>query len=254
MGIFDLLSKEGRDKSALNSSIKKTTDKFVQSVDRFGAMEKLRDIGSDEALYGLCRRFSFYYDKTIEDEQEKQWVEETLAGFGEKALPALRKFILGGETLSYPLKVLEKIATPDKILTLVDEVLEREEPGYARHPEKKIQLLSWLGEWKEGEPAGVARRIVPYLKDFDETVRFTAIEALGHAPPDAETTRAALIEALLRPEEESRRIQVRVGEVLAERGWRIDDTPEHKDAVVKLVASKLPEFTVEKEKLVRKAR
>jgi hypothetical protein len=252
MGIFDLLSKEGRARSALDSAIKKTMNKFVQSQDRYAAMEKLRDIGTDEALYGLCRRFGYNYDKTIEDEQEKQWVQDTLVGLGEQALPPVRRWILQGETVSSAFSVLEQIAPPEKVLEVVDQLIEREEPGYTRHPQKKIQLLSWLGEWKGAAPAEAARRIAPYLKDFDETVRFTAVEAMAHANPDEASSRAPLYEALLRPEEESRRVLVRVAEVLAERGWRADEAQLPR--LAELAGAKLPEFSVDKDRLVKKAR
>ena len=61
-------------------------------------------------------------------------------------------------------------------------------------------------------------------------------------------------DALLRPEEESRRILVRIAEVLADAEFRVDDTPEHKEAVVKLLGSKLPEFGLSHEKIVRKGK
>lgn len=250
MGIFDLLSKEGRDKKALEKYIKTATNKIVKSAeDRLPALEKLREIGSEEAIYGLCRRFGFVYDKSQEDEYEKRWVEDALIDFGDRALAPLRKFILNGESLSYPLRVLEKIAPPPKVLEIVDELVAREEPGYTRHPEKKIQLLTWLGEWRGADPVEITRRVVPYLRDFDETVRFTAVDALAHAQPDEATTRDGLVEALLRPEEESRRILVRIAEVLAERGWAAPG-----EAVAKLVAAKLPEFSLAKDKLTRKPR
>lgn len=253
MGIFDLLSKEGRAKSALDGATKKTLNKFVQSIDREAAMEKLREIGTDEALFGLCRRFGMLYDKTIDDEREKQWVQDTLIGLGERAIGPVKRWLLQGETISQALTVLAGVAQPDKVLEVVDELIEREEPGYARHPDKKIQMLSWLGEWKGAvAPAEVTKRIVPYLKDFDETVRFTAVEALAHVRPHEESSRLPLFEALLRPEEESRRILVRVAEVLAERGWAANE--EH-GARLTEVAAKLPEFTLDKDRrLSKKAR
>jgi hypothetical protein len=250
MGIFDLLSKEGREKKALERYIKTATDKIAKSAeDRLPALEKLREIGSEEAIYGMCRRFGFVYDKSQEDEYEKRWVEDALTDMGDRALPPLRRFILNGESLSYPLRVLEKIAEPPKVLEILDELMAREEPGYTRHPERKIQMLTWLGVWRGAAPAEIARRIAPYVADFDETVRFTAVDALAHARPDEASTREALVAALVRPEEESRRILVRVAEVLAERGWAAPG-----EAVAKLVAAKLPEFSLEKDKLVRKPR
>ncbi len=253
MGIFDLLSKEGRARSALERHIKKANDKYAQSPDRFAAMEKLREFGTEDALYGLARRFGFVYDKTIEDEQEKSWVADSLAGVGERAIAPVRRYILEGETCSYPLRVLERIATPEKVLEVIDELAEREEPGYTRHPQKKIQFIGWLGEWKGAKPGQVAKRIVPYLKDFDETVRFTAIDALAHQP-DETAAKGPLLDALIRPEEESRRILVRAAEVLADAGFRVDDTPAHKQGVVKLLEGTLPEFGLSHEKLFRKGK
>lgn len=253
MGIFDLLSKEGRAKSTLERSLKRTNDRFIQSPERFAAMEKLREHGSEEAIYGLVRRFGFVYDKTIEDEQEKEWVQETLAALGDRAFEPVKRFILEGETISHPLNVLERIAPTDKVLAVIDELSKREEPGYTRHPQKKIQFLTWLGEWKGAEPAEVARRIVPYLADFDETVRFTAVDSLAHQKDEA-VARGPLLDALLRPEEESRRILVRIADVMVEAAFRVDDTPEHKQGVVKLLAAKLPEYGLNHEKIVRKAK
>jgi hypothetical protein len=76
-------------------------------------------------------------------------------------------------------------------------------------------------------------------------------EALTHAPPDQATSQPALIEALLRPEEESRRVLVRIAEVLAQRGWKIDDEAQRARAA-ELVAAKLPEFVLDKSGLLTK--
>ncbi|HKA88792.1 MAG TPA: hypothetical protein VKE22_14080 [Haliangiales bacterium] len=254
MGIFDLLSKEGRKKGALERHIKKTADKFAQSEDRFAAMEKLREDGSDEALYGLCRRFSFVYDKTIQDETEKQWVADTLAGFGERAIPAVRKFILAAETVSHSLSVLDRVAPADTMLAIIDELAAREEPGYTRDPDKKIQFLTFLGEYHKAPPGETARRIVPYLGDFDEGVRFAAVEALAHQTEDPkleEVARLPLLQAIVRPAEESRRIKVRIGELLAQVGWRVT---EEKEAVQKLLGGDVPEFAMQHDKLVKKGK
>lgn len=251
MGLFDLLSKEGRAKSALKRSLTKVLAKHAQSADRFAAMAKLREIGTDEALYGLAKRFSYVYDKTIEDEQEKEWVCDSLVGAGERAIGPVTRYAIEGDTLSYALRVLEKITTPAQMYKIVDDLMEREEPGYTRTPTKKLQLLAWLGEWRGGKPADNARRVVPYLADFDEGVRFAAAEALSHPGSRDEASRDALIAAILRPEEESRRIKMRCAEVLAEAGWPVG---AHKDALVALVTAELPEFTVTGDKLVRKAK
>ena len=70
MGFLDFLSKQGRTERARASNIKGAVNKWAQSGDRLRNLQALRDDGSEEALYGLLRRFGMMYDKTIEDEQE----------------------------------------------------------------------------------------------------------------------------------------------------------------------------------------
>lgn len=244
MGLFDLLSKEGRAKGAVDRAIKRVVDKHAQSGDRFAAMEKLREVATDEALYGLARRFSYNYDKTIEDEQEKEYAVDALTSAGETSVAPLRRFVLEADSLSYGLRVLERVAQSAALLAIIDEVMAKEEPGYTRDPSRKIQLLSWLGEWHAESAAEVTKRITPYLKDFDENVRFAAIDALSHRKDDG--ARLPLVEALVRPEEESRRLKGRIAELIAAHEWTVT---EHKEAVSRIIANELPQYGMHHDKL-----
>jgi HEAT repeat protein len=250
MGLFDRFSKEGREQSSVEKNTKAVLNKHKQSADRFAALEKLRDIGTDEALHGMVRRFSYNYDKTIEDEQEKEWVAKTLISLGDKALAPLRKYIKDATSLSYPLRVLGQIGTPEQILATIDEVIAREEPGYTRDPARKLQVLGWLSEWNGASAAEIARRAVPYLADFDGDVRFAAIETLSNHLDEA-SSRAPLLDALVRPEEEHRRIKLRAAEVLAAAGWQVTS---HKEKVSGLLGSTLPDYGMQNDRLVRKGK
>jgi len=72
--VFGLFSK----KTGLQRTIEKATNKLAQQQDRWPALERLRDDGSEEALLGLCKRFGITSLKGVEDEQEKTWVVDTL--------------------------------------------------------------------------------------------------------------------------------------------------------------------------------
>src|SRR5688572_2436096 len=109
--------------SKLEKLSKVVVDKHKQSVDRFAAMEKLKEMGSDEALYALARRFSYVYDKTIEDEQEKDWTYQTFVELGAKSLAPVRRYTLHAESVAWPLRVLEKIASNTELLEVVDKLL-----------------------------------------------------------------------------------------------------------------------------------
>ena len=50
--VFGLFSKE----KSLQRTIERATNKLSQQADRWAALEKLREDGSDDALVGLCKR------------------------------------------------------------------------------------------------------------------------------------------------------------------------------------------------------
>ena len=250
MGLFDRLSKEGRAKSSIERNVKKVLNKHIQHEDRFAAMEKLREAGTEEAIIGLAKRYSYVYDKTILDEKEKAWVSDALVAMGPKAVGALRRYAKEAETLSQLLDVFQRICDKDTLLSVIDELLQREEPGYTRDPSRKVQILLFLGEWHGASDGEIAKRIVPYVADFDETVRFTAVESLDHHKDEA-VNRGPLLDALVRPEEESRRLKVRTAEALAAAGWKIS---EKKEQVSALLNSELPEFGMSHDKLVKKGK
>jgi hypothetical protein len=116
------------------------------------------------------------------------------------------------EQLAFPLKVLERIAPHDKVIEIVDKLLEGEPVGYVRMPDRRIDLLRWLTEWKDGQDDEVISRVAPYVVDFDENSRFSAIEGLATKEP-AKIAKP-ILDALLRPEEESGRIKRTIVEVL----------------------------------------
>lgn len=206
--VFGLFSKE----KALEKTIERATNKLSQQVDRWGAMERLKEDGSENALHGLCKRFGITSSKGVEDETEKNWVVDTLVGFGAAALPPLVRYMSKAEQLAFPLKVLERIAPREKVLEVADSLFASEPPGYVRMPERRIDLIRWFSEWKPATDDELVARLSPYVADFDENSRFSAID--GMAGRDPAKIAPPLIAALIRPEEESGRIKRTIVEVL----------------------------------------
>ena len=219
MGLSDLLSKEGRARRGLQKTIQRASDKHAQSIDRWKALEQLRDDGGEEATVGLLRRFSFNYDKTIEDEQEKEWVYETLSIMGAKVLPALRKYMRDTETLAWPLKILERVSKGETFLDTLRTLCEWNDNSYVRDPSKKTQLVHFMGEHRDPQ---IAKLLLPYLEDIDEGVRFKAVEALLHQA-QADVVAEPLCKLLLNKAEESRRIKIRIVEGMADAGLSVSD-------------------------------
>jgi len=216
MGVFDLFSKDSRTERAREKNASRAINKFAQSDVRFKALQALRDDGSPEALYALMRRFGMMYDKSIEDEQEKDWVFEVLVEKGGKVLEPLKKYLQTADSISWPLRLLDKVvATKEEQIDVIEEILARHEPGYERDPTKKIQLLNHLGGLKH---ARIPALVIPYFADMDEGVRYTAVEALLRLGEEA-PAREPLLAHFGSDREESLRIRLRIAEGFAEQGW-----------------------------------
>ena len=142
--VFGLFSKE----KSLQRTIERATNKLAQQADRWGALEKLREDGTDEALFGLCKRWGITSNNQVEDQQEKAWVVDVLVAKGPAALGPVRRYIKGAPHMSHALSVLERIGTREQILETVDTLIADEPPGYARDPERKLDLIRWLADWK----------------------------------------------------------------------------------------------------------
>jgi hypothetical protein len=237
MGVFDLFSKDGRAQRARESNIKRAVNKYAQSPDRMKALQSLRDDGSPDALYGMLRRFGMMYDKTIEDEQEKEWVFEVLLEKGPVIIEPIKKYLLSADSISWPLRLLDRVAGKEQELEVLKAVLERHEPGYERDPTKKIQVLNHLASVKDDR---VPPLLVPYLADMDEGVRLAAVEALMRHKNE-EIAREPLLQHFVSDAEDSLRIRIQIAEGFAELAWLVKG---HRGEVEK----KLPEqFQLDRE-------
>jgi hypothetical protein len=241
--VFGLFSKE----RGIARARKKALNKLAQSPERWAAMEKLSKDASEESLLTLFRRFSIKSTKDVEDQQEKEWTVETLTAKGEAALAPLRTYLAEATGLSYPLRVLEGIAKGPQVLEIVDAVLAKEPPEYTRDPGKKLDVINFLGEHQGISDQDAISRVIPYLGDYDENVRYAAVTAIALRPtPEAAEP---LVNAMLRPQEESRRLKLRIGEVLAEAEL---DLAGRKDEVAALFDDILVDYRLHRDRLVRK--
>lgn len=241
MSLKDLLTSEGRARFRLDRRMQKATNKWMQSMDRMKALEALKADGSEEAIFGLLKRFAIVSDKSIEDEQEKDWVFEVLIEFGDRTLPPLRRFLATAPSIAWPLRVAETLLDREGLWELLRDILGTMEPGYERDPTRKVQLLGFLGEWRDKR---VPPHVWPYLDDMDESVRFAAVEAL--LKQRDETAREPLLTRLVNPLEESRRITVRILDGFAEIGWTVHG---FRGQVEKLLPQ---EFTLDREGHMKK--
>ena len=238
MGLLDLLSKDNRQVKNRDKNIARSVNKYMQSPDRYRAMQALVDEASLESLTGLQKRFSMNSDKSIEDEEEKAWVCETLVSMGEAAMPAVTRYLETADAVSWTLRILEKIAENGETggpseAEVILKVLRKHPPGYERDPSKKIEFLKRLGSLTgdraaDGGLPEVTETLATYLEDMDEGVRVAAIEGLLLSM-DEGRAKEPLLKLFVSDEEESLRIRRIIADGLAPLGWTVD---AFKDAVL----------------------
>ena len=238
MGLMDLFSKEGRQQRSLHKNIGKAANKKIKPDDRRPALYALVEDGSDEAVLGLLKRFTYIYDTNmVMDEEEKKYVYEALVSMGDRILPPVRQHLKTSPTLSWGLRLVNDLCDHETVWSVLEELLQEFEPGYERDPSRKDQLMTFLGDFADERSV---KALIPYLEDDDEGVRFTTVESLFRQGDEA--AREPLLALLTEEDEESLRIKHRIVEGLAEQRWTVKG---FRGTVEKLVAAHMPEFAVD---------
>jgi len=215
VGLFDFLNKKNA-QSPVQKLAAKAADKRGMAPDRWEALQALARIDSEEAVEALLHRFTFYVDPSITDQEEKESVFESIVSKGATAVEPLKRFIKKSESLSWPLKMLDRVLPAEQVLAILVDLTSAMDTEYERDPTRKLQLLAEL-ENRRGE--GVLQVVLPFLKDVNETARFHAAGAI-FAQENAAEAREALAELLGR--EESMRIKARVLDGFAGLGWAVE--------------------------------
>lgn len=246
MSFKSLFSKEGRQERALQKACAKALNKKIKPDDRRPALYNLIEDGGEDAVMALLGRLTFIYDTNmVMDEEEKKMVYRGLIGMGDPIVPVVRKHLKRSPTLSWGFRIISELCDPEEVWDILAEVLEDYEPEYERDPNRKIQLMTFLGDFKD--PRAV-EALLPFLEDHDETVRFVTVESLFKQ--EDESCREQMLQLLTNEDEESLRIKHRILDGFIDVGWRVKG---FKGTVEKLVAAYFPEFVVDgKGRLKRK--
>ncbi len=215
MGIFDFLSKERRHGRWVEKQIRRANNKHTPKDYRQVALSNVIEDakkGNETAIGGMIARFSVIAEPISEDEREKEWVCEALIDIGRPALPQIRKALRSAETVNWLQRGLHGIVDEDELRRELLDVLAEFDTEYERNPDRKIQTIMALADLPDSE---VASRLLRFLGDVDETVRFQTVVAL--ARQGDEVAREPLLHTMC--EDESLRVRNEAVDAFAERGW-----------------------------------
>lgn len=222
MGLFDIFSKKKSEPAAPKRKSERemeklgriVRDKMSQNYDRQQAIEELGRIGTAEAVGALLRRFDWTLDPSITDQEEKESAAQGVISAGEEALEPLRAYCTRAESITWPLRILEQIVPPERVVEELLSILDEFDTDYVRNAEPKVQLISTLSEYSSEE---VREAVEPFLADANEAVRFHAVTTT-FAMNNQESV-PALLDVL--SEEESLRVKNRIAQGFTERKWKI---------------------------------
>lgn len=224
MGLFDFFEKKSG--GALRKHAERTANKRAQALDRWESIQYLVREGTPEAVEALLPRFAFYVDPSITDQEEKDAVFAGILRVGTAACPPILAFMGRCESLSWPLKLLDRLVSEAEVVGALLDLLGGMDTEYSRDPQRKIQLLVALETRSDARIVPAAAR---FLDDANETVRFHAVGAVL-AQTNADLRRDALLAGLC--SEESLRTRNRLLDGFVERGW--DVSPRSAEVRAKL--------------------
>lgn len=125
-----------------------------------------------EAVAALLPRFTYYNDPSITDKEEKDEAFRWVVSAGELAVAPVVKHMRDAESLSWSIKVLDRVAPPERVIEVLIEVLGTMDVEYERDPQRKLQVLQVLEERRH---PGIAPAAARFLDDVNETARFHAV-------------------------------------------------------------------------------
>ena len=196
---------------------KKMMEKFGPPENRQGAIEELGEMRSEEAVSALLMRYTFRVDPGITDDDEKARVMALIVQTGQTALPAVKKFIMGRDEISWPLRALSDLLPEAEVVKFLVAVAHKVGTEYSRVPEKKVLLLHALMTHKAPE---ISPAVLPFLDDMDDEVQIAAAEVITRQQDPA--GREPLIQHFLKAQESSNaRVREALAGLLADSPWDV---------------------------------
>lgn len=213
MGFLDFLT--GGVEGQIKRHSKRVRNLNAQAEDRVASAYWLAENGSEDAIVGLLGRFTVTYEQGMKDAQEKELVRDLLIDLGPKVSEPIRTWVRKNTSFAVPLRILQDIEGTGAVIDVLLDMLGREVDPFK--PEKKRQILIKLADFKDER---IQDRVPPCLMDFDEGIRYAAVEAL--LAQETDDVKDELAAALANREEESNRLRVRIAAAFQSRGWKLE--------------------------------
>ncbi len=217
MGFFHKLfsTESGPSERQIQRALKQTIQIHGEAATRVAAMERLASWRTPEAAAALLRRFTVQTPQASMDLEEKQYAVKLLAQMGRIALEPILAFLKVEPDVTFPVKALKQILSPEEFHQSLTSVLTQLSTGYTRWPEAKAVLI---GNLPDDAFPQVVDTVLRSLEDEDDDVCIAAIDYLVRNGD--ETVREKLLQTFLDAEARPR-VRGRILDHFYEREWPV---------------------------------
>ncbi|MEE8160578.1 MAG: hypothetical protein V3T61_02960, partial [Acidobacteriota bacterium] len=123
---------------------KKVKEPHGDPATRINAAHRLLEMGTPEAILALLDRFMIDVSPSSQDEEEKEEVLSWIVQMGEKAVPALIKFLKRERQVYWPVKALKGILSTKEFEEKMNEILQHQWENPPASSDPKAQLIQLL--------------------------------------------------------------------------------------------------------------
>lgn len=208
-------TESGPSAGQIKRALKQTTQVHGEAATRVAAMERLASWGTPESAAALLRRFTVQTPQASMDLEEKQYTVKLLIQMGRVAAEPILAYLKVEPDVTFPVKALKEILSPDEFYKSLTDVLTGLSAGYTRWPEAKSVLI---GNLPDEDFPRVANTVTRFLEDDDDDVCIAAIDYL--ARNGDETIRERLLQTFLDAEARPR-VRGRILHHFYEREWPV---------------------------------
>jgi hypothetical protein len=208
-------TQSGPSEGQIRRAIKQTTQMHGEAATRVAAMERLASWKTAEAAGALLRRFTVQTPQASMDLEEKQYAVRLLVEMGMVAVDPILKYLRIEPDVTYPVRALKEIFSPDEFSKALMEILSGFSTGYTRWPEAKTELIRHLPDEAFSQ---VVETVAHFLEDEDDDVCIAAVDYFAHNGDD--TIREKLLQLFLDAEARPR-VRGRILDHFCEREWTV---------------------------------
>lgn len=233
MGLLDKWKQFSNDrrKKKVQRATKLVKNPKAIKEDRWASLEFLAQNvdDADLAVGALLNRFEYSLEHGINDSREKELALSGVVKHGKEALPNLETWLQHTSRIAWPIKAIKSIADEKVVVDCLISTLDFEDVSFDQAAvEKNYDILCYLVDYKLGD---FTPKLVHFLKDPDERVRFAAVEAI--LEQDVEDSLKKDLEIFLFDDSsENRRIKQAVATAFVSNNWKVSSPDKYQNGIL----------------------